>query len=156
MTGKVPRGAPHQCALNAAFGIGRQRQAGESKRYRRASEHLHQSLPGMRPDLSRADVLRGSSHKIMTLRLLSDDSCTKLLTSRRAILDLERQINDESCHRSQRYPSRSGRMEMQVEFGSAAWFRLGPAQIAIHQGQTVLVTELDGQMDWPKAVAGRF
>jgi hypothetical protein len=46
MTGKVPRGAAHQRAFDAAFGIGRQRQANESKRYRGASEHLllHQSL----------------------------------------------------------------------------------------------------------------
>ena len=27
--------------------------------------------------------------------------------------------------------------------------RVGPAQIAIHQGQTVLVTEPDGQVNWP-------
>jgi hypothetical protein len=27
--------------------------------------------------------------------------------------------------------------------------QVGPAQIAIHQGQTVLVTEPDGQMNWP-------
>src|SRR5260370_21574286 len=27
--------------------------------------------------------------------------------------------------------------------------QVGPAQIAIHQGQTVLVTELDGQVTWP-------
>src|SRR5271169_6769115 len=27
--------------------------------------------------------------------------------------------------------------------------QVGPAQIAIHQGQTVLVTEPDGQVNWP-------
>src|ERR1700710_2150839 len=27
--------------------------------------------------------------------------------------------------------------------------QVGPAQIAIHQGQTVLVTEPDGQINWP-------
>ena len=27
--------------------------------------------------------------------------------------------------------------------------QVGPPQIAIHQGQTVLVTEPDGQIDWP-------
>ena len=27
--------------------------------------------------------------------------------------------------------------------------QVGPAQIAIHQGQTVLVTEPDGQVKWP-------
>jgi hypothetical protein len=26
---------------------------------------------------------------------------------------------------------------------------VGPPQIAIHYGQTVLVTELDAQIDWP-------
>jgi hypothetical protein len=44
MTGKVPRGAAHQRAFDAAFGIGRQRYANERKRYRGASKHLlHQS-----------------------------------------------------------------------------------------------------------------
>ena len=27
--------------------------------------------------------------------------------------------------------------------------QVGPAQIAIHQGQTVLLTEPDGQVNWP-------
>jgi hypothetical protein len=27
--------------------------------------------------------------------------------------------------------------------------RVGPAQITIHQGQTLLVTEPDGQVNWP-------
>lgn len=27
--------------------------------------------------------------------------------------------------------------------------QVGPSQIAIHQGQTVLVSEPDGQIDWP-------
>ena len=27
--------------------------------------------------------------------------------------------------------------------------QVGPPQIAIHQGQTVLVTEPDGQVNWP-------
>ena len=27
--------------------------------------------------------------------------------------------------------------------------QVGPPQIAIHQGQTVLVTETDGQITWP-------
>jgi hypothetical protein len=27
--------------------------------------------------------------------------------------------------------------------------QVGPAQIAIHQGQSVLVTEPDGQVNWP-------
>ena len=27
--------------------------------------------------------------------------------------------------------------------------QVGPPQIAIHQGQTVLISELDGQIDWP-------
>ena len=27
--------------------------------------------------------------------------------------------------------------------------QVGPHQVAIHQGQTVLVTEPDGQIDWP-------
>jgi len=27
--------------------------------------------------------------------------------------------------------------------------QVGPSQIAIHQGQTVLVTEADGQVNWP-------
>ena len=27
--------------------------------------------------------------------------------------------------------------------------QVGPAQIAIHQGQTVLVTDPDGQVNWP-------
>jgi hypothetical protein len=27
--------------------------------------------------------------------------------------------------------------------------QVGPAQIAIHQGQTVLVTKPDGQVNWP-------
>jgi hypothetical protein len=29
--------------------------------------------------------------------------------------------------------------------------QVGPAQIAIHQGQTVLVTKPDGQVNWPSA-----
>ena len=29
--------------------------------------------------------------------------------------------------------------------------QVGPAQIAIHQGQTVLVTRPDGQVNWPSA-----
>ena len=28
--------------------------------------------------------------------------------------------------------------------------QVGPPQIAIHQGQTVLVTEPDGQVNWPR------
>ena len=27
--------------------------------------------------------------------------------------------------------------------------QVGPAQIAIHQGQSVLLTERDGQVNWP-------
>ena len=27
--------------------------------------------------------------------------------------------------------------------------QVGPAQIAIHQGQTVLLTETDGRVNWP-------
>jgi hypothetical protein len=35
------------------------------------------------------------------------------------------------------------------ESGVAFKVQVGPAQIAIHQGQTVLVTEPDGQVNWP-------
>jgi hypothetical protein len=34
--------------------------------------------------------------------------------------------------------------------------QVGPAQIAIHQGQTVLVTEPDGQVNWPSNTRAVF
>jgi hypothetical protein len=55
-----------------------------------------------------------------TLRLLTDDSCTKLLTPRRAILDLKRQIGNESWHRSGVNLRAQDAGKMQAEFGSAA------------------------------------
>jgi hypothetical protein len=34
--------------------------------------------------------------------------------------------------------------------------QVGPPQIAIHQGQTVLVTETDGQITWPSEKGAVF
>jgi glycogen debranching enzyme len=49
----------------------------------------------------------------------------------------------------QRAPILSGHVEWLAEFHMAFKVQVGPAQIAIHQGQTVLVTEPDGQVIWP-------
>src|SRR5213595_928054 len=45
------------------------------------------------------------------------------------------------CRHPSHSPSREHRMTVKVQ--------VGPPQIAIHQGQTVLISEEDGQINWP-------
>src|SRR5271166_423516 len=60
-------------------------------------------------------------------------------------------LNGDPLHSQSAFPSRSEEHHLgsMKEYTMSFKVQVGPPQIAIHQGQTVLISEPDGQIKWP-------